>query len=167
MTSCFTKALIFSSPEQTGDFASAIAPILEQGDTLLLEGSIGTGKTHFARSLIQTRLSSVGIGEDVPSPTFTLVQTYDDTISEIWHADLYRLSDPQEITELGLEEAFSQAICLVEWPENMGDVRPQNALTIRFEAGVAEETRILTFSGNADRWSSVVEMIDRTTAPNK
>ena len=92
--------------------------LLRAGDCVLLEGPIGAGKTHFCRALIRARL---GREEDVPSPTFTLVQTYDADV-EIWHADLYRLSHPDEALELGLEDAFASAICLVEWPERLGEL---------------------------------------------
>jgi len=115
------------SPEETAELAAALAQVLAAGDTILLTGDIGAGKTHFARNLIQHTL---GYLEDVPSPTFTLVQTYDGPDCEIWHADLYRLSNPDEVVELGLTEAFEDAICLIEWPDRLQDLAPQNALHI-------------------------------------
>jgi tRNA threonylcarbamoyladenosine biosynthesis protein TsaE len=115
--------------DATERFARALAPRLRAGDVLLLEGPIGAGKTHFARALI---LALVPVPEDVPSPTFTLVQVYDGPGFAIWHADLYRLSDPTEAVELGLSEAFETALCLVEWPERLGPHRPPGALTLRF-----------------------------------
>lgn len=113
--------------EATEAFAAAMALRVGAGDVLLLEGPIGAGKTAFARALIHAK----GVAEDVPSPTFTLVQTYDAGI-EIWHADLYRLTHPDEAVELGLTEAFETALCLVEWPEKLGRDRPKAALTLRF-----------------------------------
>lgn len=107
-----------------------LAAHLKAGDCLLLSGPIGAGKSHLARALIQARL---GRFEDVPSPTFTLVQTYQADV-EIWHADLYRLSHPDEVLELGLDEAFSDAICLIEWPDRLGRLAPKDAVTIRLEA---------------------------------
>ncbi|MEY3532094.1 MAG: hypothetical protein RI979_118 [Pseudomonadota bacterium] len=101
---------------------------LQAGDCLLLEGQIGAGKSHFARAFIQARL---GRAEDVPSPTFTLVQSYQADV-EIWHADLYRLSHPDEVLELGLEEAFDSAICLIEWPDRLGSLLPKGAMRLRF-----------------------------------
>jgi tRNA threonylcarbamoyladenosine biosynthesis protein TsaE len=101
---------------------------LRAGDCLLLEGQIGAGKSHFARAFIQARL---GRAEDVPSPTFTLVQSYQADV-EIWHADLYRLSHPDEVLELGLEEAFDSAICLIEWPDRLGSLLPKGAMRLRF-----------------------------------
>lgn len=111
-------------------FGAAIAAALRPGDTLLLAGELGTGKTHLARAIIQTRLAAAGLAEDVPSPTFTLVQTYDDGTGEIWHADLYRLGGPADLAELGLEDAFDTAICLIEWPDRLGPLRPPDAVTL-------------------------------------
>lgn len=144
-----------ASPGDTEKLAQSIAPLLAPGDSLLLAGEIGAGKTHFARALIQARLATAGLVEDVPSPTFTLVQTYDDTITEIWHADLYRLTDSSEMIELGLEDALSDAICLVEWPEKLVHPNRQDALHIRFEQGVDPDARILTFTGENNRWSKL------------
>ena len=139
------------TPEATADFAAALAPLLRAGDALLLSGPIGAGKTHFARALIQARLGAAGRMEDVPSPTFTLVQTYDDGTGEIWHADLYRLEDSGEVVELGLDDAFEQAVCLVEWPDRLGGLAPPDALWLDF-AGAGERARTLTATGSA-RWS--------------
>ena len=117
------------SDEATTRLGHWLAGRLRPGDTLALIGPIGAGKTHFARAIIQAR---VGRAEDVPSPTFTLVQTYDADGVEIWHADLYRLTHPDEVLELGLDEAFAQAICLIEWPDRMGGLLPKTALTLQF-----------------------------------
>ena len=76
------------------------------------------------------RLRDDGTEEDVPSPTFTLIQTYPAEV-DIWHADLYRLPHPDEVLELGLDEAFQTAICLVEWPERMGSLLPEDAIRLR------------------------------------
>lgn len=118
--------------DDTAKLASAIASLLSPGDTLLLEGPIGAGKSAFARALIRARLGRM---EDVPSPTFTLVQTYDDPSGDIWHCDLYRLTHPDEAFELGLSEAFEKAICLIEWPDRLGVEAPKNALHLAFSAG--------------------------------
>ena len=117
------------SPDDTRDLARRIGARLSAGAVILLEGPVGAGKTHFARQLI---LSLLPEPEDVPSPTFTLVQTYESDAGEIWHADLYRLTSPDEVVELGLEEAFETAICLIEWPDRLGDLAPSDALTLSF-----------------------------------
>lgn len=137
--------------DATARLARALAPKLGAGDVLLLEGPLGAGKTHFARALIQERLAEEGLSEDVPSPTFTLVQTYDAGMLEIWHADLYRLTSADEVTELGLEDAFTTALCLVEWPDRLGDAAPASALSLRLEP--EDDARRLTAHGSPD-WAT-------------
>lgn len=120
--------LYLANADETARLGAWFAPRLRAGDCILLHGSIGAGKSHFARSLIQTRL---GRAEDVPSPTFTLVQTYQADI-EIWHADLYRLSHPDEVLELGLDAAFDGAISLIEWPDRLGRFAPTGTIELQF-----------------------------------
>lgn len=127
--------------DATTRLGEAFARVLGPGSVLLLSGPIGAGKTHFARSVIRALL---GPETEVPSPTFTLVQTYDHTGGDIWHADLYRLSTPDEVVELGLEAAFAEAISLVEWPDRLGELTPDHAL--RLEFGYDGEGRRVTFS---------------------
>lgn len=129
--------------DDTAALATRIAGVLQPGDTLLLSGPIGAGKSAFARALIRARLGNPA--EDVPSPTFTLVQTYDDGAATIWHADLYRLTHPDEARELGLTDAFADAICLVEWPDRLGPDLPPDALHLAFTAG--PEAHHLSLSG--------------------
>ena len=113
----------------TTQLGQALAHVLGAGDCLLLEGSIGAGKSHLARALIRTLRDP---DEEVPSPTFTLVQTYPGT-PDIWHADLYRLTHPDEVHELGLETAFDAAICLIEWPDRLGAYMPENPIRLRLD----------------------------------
>ncbi|WP_071673795.1 tRNA (adenosine(37)-N6)-threonylcarbamoyltransferase complex ATPase subunit type 1 TsaE [Nioella nitratireducens] len=144
-----------TSPEATAAFASALADRLGAGDVLCLEGDLGAGKTHFARSLIRHLQTAHGaLAEDVPSPSFTLVQTYEAGPLEIWHADLYRLSDPWEVDELGLSDAFDDALCLVEWPDRLGPDVPQRALWITLRmVPEAEDARDITLASHQpDRW---------------
>jgi len=124
----------------TAAWAARIGAVLSPGDTLLLHGPVGAGKSYLARALIQ---SLQDVPEDVPSPTFTLVQTYETARGEIWHADLYRLSGPDDIIELGLDEAMTSAICLIEWPDRLGDLTPETALNLTFRAGSTENERML------------------------
>ena len=109
------------SPSATESFAHVVAEFAAAGDHLLLKGQIGTGKTVFARALIKAKLCEFGLDEDVPSPTYNLVQIYVAGGLEIWHADLYRISDPGEAAELGLDDALEFALCIIEWPERLGD----------------------------------------------
>lgn len=130
----------------------ALAELLRGGDTLLLAGPIGAGKSHLARSTIRALMEQHGEpAEDIPSPTFTLVQTYPAGGTEIWHADLYRLTDPEELFELGLDEAFEEAICLVEWPDRLGDAAPVRALAISLS--LAGDGRRAELSGPGDAWA--------------
>lgn len=138
--------------EDTAALARRLGAQLSAGDTVLLTGDVGAGKTHFARALIQSRTA---LPEDVPSPTFTLVQTYDAADgTEIWHADLYRLTGPSEIEELGLIDAFSDAICLIEWPDRLADLRPDAALDITLHPTDVEDHRLMTAQWSDPRWST-------------
>lgn len=134
--------------DATADLARALAGRLSAGDVILLSGDVGAGKTHFARALIQSLLTTA---EDVPSPTFTLVQTYETPNAEIWHSDLYRLTTIHEIEELGLTDAFETAICLVEWPDRLGPLVPDNALDITL-AYADNDTRTLTAVWSDGMW---------------
>ncbi len=138
--------LALPDPAATDRLAQVLAPLLHAGDTLLLQGEIGVGKTHFARALIHALAGA----QDVPSPTFTLVQTYEAADFDIWHADLYRLTHPDEAIELGLDEAFGVALCLVEWPERLGADRPKQALTLRFL--LSGDGREVAFLSDDTRW---------------
>jgi tRNA threonylcarbamoyladenosine biosynthesis protein TsaE len=143
--------LHLNSPDETCHLAQALAPMLLPGDVLLLSGGIGAGKTHFARCLI---LASLDVPEDVPSPTYTLVQTYPGQRGEIWHADLYRLSTAHEVDELGLRDAFTTAICLVEWPDRLEGQTPANALHLGFDDTQGDDTRTLTLTWTDPAWAN-------------
>ena len=141
--------------DQTAEIARQIGARLVAGDVILLTGPVGAGKSHFCRSLIQSRLSEP---EDVPSPTFTLVQIYDTSEDQIWHADLYRLTGTDEIEELGLFDAFEQAICLVEWPDRLGDTAPPDALSLTLGASaVDDDHRTLEFTWSAPKWATKLD----------
>ena len=164
MSSEFDRSFRLGSASQTAALASALSPTLRPGDSILLAGGLGSGKTHFARALIQTRLAEAGRFEDVPSPTFTLVQVYSDHETELWHVDLYRLSGPDEVAELGLEEAFVRAVCLVEWPERLGNLIPDDALTLRFEMTSTPGERLVRATSSCGKWTSRFRRISQDVA---
>lgn len=140
--------------EATASLAARIATLARAGDVIALHGELGAGKTTFARAFIRAR----GGGETVPSPTFTLVQIYEIGDVPIWHVDLYRLRDPDEAWELGIEDAFRDGISLIEWPERLGSLLPARRLRITLaDAGVPTARRaILDLGGDwAERFSRV------------
>jgi len=145
-----------ASPEDTAQLAVRLGAELRAGDCVLLSGGIGAGKSHFARALILSRLAEP---EDVPSPTFTLVQTYDLLDGELWHADLYRLSDVNHIIELGLLDAMQSAITLIEWPDRLADLTPRNALHIEIGDAARDDTRTLNMNATDERWARVIEAL--------
>ncbi|MEO9823627.1 MAG: tRNA (adenosine(37)-N6)-threonylcarbamoyltransferase complex ATPase subunit type 1 TsaE [Paracoccaceae bacterium] len=158
MSQRFCETIFLPDERATTDLGIALAPVFTKGDILLLNGPVGAGKSHLARAIIQARL---GYPEDVPSPTYTLVQTYFDQKYEIFHADLYRLSDTSELTELGLDDAFQNAICLVEWAERLGpESAPKDALTVTLET--KEDGRFAVLSADASRWEKVARPIEKT-----
>ncbi len=150
MTSGAPLTIDLASEQETLQLATSLAKLAAPGLTVLLDGPVGAGKTTVARQTIQHLLAEHGQLEDVPSPTFTIVQTYEAGPLEIWHADLYRLTSTAELNELGLDAAFDTAFCLVEWPDRMGE-SSTDALTITLGYGPSEGTRTADISatGNA------------------
>ncbi len=110
--------------------ARKIAPLLQRGDVVALQGNLGAGKTTFARALLR----ALGIEGDVPSPTFTLVQTYETPCFPVAHFDLYRLKDESELDELGFDDARADGVTLIEWPERAGARLTADRLTLHFIA---------------------------------
>ncbi|WP_112321129.1 tRNA (adenosine(37)-N6)-threonylcarbamoyltransferase complex ATPase subunit type 1 TsaE [Oceanibium sediminis] len=162
-----TSPHILTSEQQTKAVAAALAPALGPGDTLLLTGPVGAGKSLFARTVVQTRQAAAGAAvEDVPSPSFTLVQTYQAGDLAIWHADLYRLSDPSELEELGLFDAFEEALVLVEWPGLLGEAAPPRHLGVHLEPLPATpEARALTLTPAGPGWAAVLRAAQSALEP--
>ncbi|MCB9990285.1 MAG: tRNA (adenosine(37)-N6)-threonylcarbamoyltransferase complex ATPase subunit type 1 TsaE [Rhodospirillales bacterium] len=119
-----------TSEDDTARIASDLAAQLTPGDVLCLRGDLGMGKSVFARALIRALANNPAL--EVPSPTFTLVQTYDTAQGPLWHFDLYRIEDEEEIYELGWEEALCDAITLIEWPQRAENALPPDRLDIIF-----------------------------------
>lgn len=147
----------------TAALARKIAAVAGRGDIIALSGELGAGKTTFARHFIH----GLGIREEVPSPTFTLVQTYTAPAGEagksgahgdtgIWHFDLFRIETPEEVLELGMEDAFRDGISLIEWPEILGSLLPADHLGMRFEYGHARGSRTVRLRGHGS-WRQRLE----------
>lgn len=131
----------------TRALGAAVAKALRAGDAVCLTGPLGAGKSSLARALIRALTSP---DEEVPSPTYTLVQAYQGRDFEIAHFDLYRLEDPDEARELGLDEALRDGAAVIEWPQRLGGGLPANRLSLDIEptADGAARTARLTFHGS-------------------
>jgi tRNA threonylcarbamoyladenosine biosynthesis protein TsaE len=117
---------------------------LAPGDVVCLSGNLGAGKTTLARGAIE---AWTGYPDEVPSPTYTLVQTYEGARGELWHVDLYRLKQPHDAWELGLEDAFASAACLIEWPERLEGQLPHDRLDVELKAEGEGRTAAMTAHG--------------------
>lgn len=126
-----TLTLILAGERDTIEFGEDLALALKPGDCVALSGDLGAGKSTFARALIRAVADEADL--DVPSPTFTLVQSYEDLRIPIAHFDLYRLGDASELDELGFDEALASGICLVEWPEMAGELLPSDRIVMKLE----------------------------------
>jgi tRNA threonylcarbamoyladenosine biosynthesis protein TsaE len=128
----------------TARLGATLARAAAPGDWLALEGALGAGKTHLARAFIRERLAMAGEPpEEVPSPSYTLVQSYLAGGTDIIHADLYRLGGPEEVAELGLDPDAANALTLVEWPDRLGEHLPPRALCVVLEmSGTGRRARL-------------------------
>ena len=136
------RAWVLDLPDEsaTAGLAARLALHARRGDVIGLQGPLGSGKTSFARAFIR---AYGGGPEEVPSPTFTLVEIYAfaDRPS-VWHFDLYRLNAPDEAWELGIEEAWSEGVSLIEWPERLGALLPAEHLLLALAEGATASARI-------------------------
>jgi tRNA threonylcarbamoyladenosine biosynthesis protein TsaE len=130
--------MIVADERATAELGARLAAVSRPGDVITLSGPLGAGKTTLARGFI----AALGHEGDVPSPTFAIVQPYEELSPPVWHVDLYRLEDPRELDELGLDSA-AEAVLLVEWPERAGAGPWPEALALSLD--FAEDgRRILT-----------------------
>ena len=140
------KIFVSHSEADTNALAERLAEISVQGDIWALNGTLGVGKSVFARAFIKKLTGA----HEVPSPTFTLLQTYSAKAFDIYHYDLYRLEKPSEIFELGVEEAFYYGVSLVEWPERMASFSPRIMWQVKIEM-VPEGRKITISTNDADK----------------
>lgn len=153
----FQADLTLALPDQaaTEALAARLQALLRPGDVVALGGDLGAEKTTLARALIR---AAAGAEVEVPSPTFTLVQIYDLPFGMLWHFDLYRLAGPEEVIELGWDEARAEGIALVEWPDRLGPLLPAERLDIVLTFGARPGTRVAAITGSdgwADRLSAL------------
>jgi len=143
--------------QQTVYIAEILAEVIRPGDTVLLFGEIGSGKTFFSRAMIQKMMEKQGaVVEDIPSPTFTIVQIYDTLVPPVWHLDLYRISNPDEIIDLDLENALEKHVCLIEWPQNMGLHVPERNISITLEEILgSDDVRNIDFEFYGTGWEHI------------
>lgn len=137
-------AINLDGEDATTELARRLSRLARVGDVLALEGDLGTGKTVFARAFIR---ALCGADTEVPSPTFTLLQVYDDGEVPVHHFDLFRLETPDEALELGIDDAFADGISLIEWPERLGALLPADCLTITFTQREGTDQRRARLSG--------------------
>lgn len=137
----YVVSLALPDEAATRALGARLAPVLRPGDILALWGDLGAGKSTLARGLIQ---AAMGEEIEVPSPTFTLVQIYDLPDYQLWHMDLYRLDDPEDVFELGVEDAFAEAASVIEWPDRMGAYLPLHRLDVRIEQSDAGRQAMLS-----------------------
>jgi tRNA threonylcarbamoyladenosine biosynthesis protein TsaE len=133
----------------TAALAARLAALARPGDVIALKGELGAGKTSFARAFIR----ALGGTGEVPSPTFTLVQVYELATATIWHFDGYRLRDPEEVVELGIDDAFADGISLIEWPERFGSFVPARRLEIGLSRGTTQSARRAVLDAAGD-WAA-------------
>lgn len=153
--------------------AARLADAAVAGDVFALWGDLGAGKSTLARAFIRHYAQVRGVAiDEVPSPTFTLVQTYDvagdvtgdsaggSVAQTIWHFDLYRIGQPDELWEIGLEEALGGGICLIEWPEKAGGLLPDRRMDIHLNYGDdtgRRNLRLVDRSESGDRFTGIVQ----------
>jgi len=159
-----SMTIIVSLPVEaaTRALGAALAAHLEPGDFIALTGDLGAGKTALARAIVQARFGPGGEDEDVPSPTFTLVQTYETPDLLITHVDLYRLDDAQDTRELGLNEALDEGAMLMEWPDKW-DHLPASRLDIVLTLA-GDEAREARLTG-VGRWAARLREISPSLKP--
>lgn len=133
---------ISDSEQETAKIAGQLAKTVRIGDVIALYGTLGAGKTAFCRGFIQSLTQTT----EVPSPTFTLLQVYDTPAFPVYHFDMYRLKNPLEAYEIGIEDAFAEGVSLIEWPEKLGNLLPPKHISVYID--IIPEGRRITIKGS-------------------
>jgi len=147
----FARTAVLADLAATDALGARIAAGIKPGDAVTLEGDLGTGKTTLARAILR----ALGVTDTVPSPTFTLVQHYETARLPISHYDLYRVEHADELDELGLEDALTGGVVLVEWPERAADRLPTDSLHVALRT-IEAQARQVTLSGPV-RWARLFQ----------
>jgi tRNA threonylcarbamoyl adenosine modification protein YjeE len=124
----FADTILLTDIAATETLAGGLAPLVGATDVIALHGDLGAGKTTFVRALLRV----LGIEGEVPSPTYTLMQTYESAAFPVYHFDLYRLKKAEELEEIGFDDACADGLVLIEWPERAGTFMPKDRLDLRF-----------------------------------
>ena len=139
---------------ETHRLAEDLGMALKRGDLVTLSGDLGAGKTSLARAMIRALADDAFL--EVPSPTFTLVQTYSGmSFGSVAHMDFYRLEAPEEVAELGIEDALAEGVVLAEWPERAVGTLPAASIDVRIDLGMNNESRMVRISGDASAMARV------------
>lgn len=149
---------ISNSETETMNFAKKFASKLENGDTIVLSGELGSGKTKFTEGF----LSFFGLENEISSPTFTIVNEYSKNDINIYHFDVYRLASTDEFYAIGGEQYLDNGICIIEWGEIIKDVLPPNYIQISFERNLEDENkRFLSIETIGDKYSKLISELER------
>jgi tRNA threonylcarbamoyl adenosine modification protein YjeE len=154
------RRVVLADLSATEALAARLAAVAQPGDVIALSGVLGAGKTAFARAFVAACAIARGLpADEVPSPTFTLVQSYAFDDLTVHHFDLYRLQCPDEAWELGIEDAFADGVCLIEWPDRLGALLPAERLDIELLPGAMENVRIVRLTPHGGWVARVAETL--------
>ena len=149
--------LISHNEKETLDFGKTLASFLHKGDTVVLSGELGSGKTKLAEGF----LTYYGLENEISSPTFTIVNEYIKDDIKIFHFDVYRLEDSSEFYAIGGEEYFEDGICIIEWGEIIQDALPKDYIHIRFERNYNDENiRILNITSYGEKYDQLLNKLE-------
>jgi len=149
------------SPDDTRELAAAIAPLVQAGDTLLLAGDLGAGKTAFTQGLGR----ALGVAQHITSPTFVLMHSYEGTAFPLLHVDVYRVDRLQEVVDLGLEELIDDgAAAVIEWGDRAAPALPPDYLEVRIEFGQGDDDRVFTVRPVGGRWAARAAALERAVS---
>lgn len=145
-----------ATPSATRRIGERIGKMLRAGDVVLLSGDLGTGKTVIAQGIAK----GMGVSDPVKSSSFVIMNEYDGAVLRLFHADLYRLEEPEQVAELALDELASRGVLVVEWPEQAGGETPEDHLLLRLAYDGAKG-RTIEIEGHGDRFAAMVARLER------